>query len=232
MRVTDQAGYVLHTRPYRESSLLIDLFTREHGRVTVLAKGVRRLKSRQRSALVPFSQLSLSWSGRGELPVLTQSEHDGPVLLLRGQDRLCAFYANELLTRLLHRHDPHARLFDAYRDLLEGLGSGDHAEKNLRLFEKILLKEIGYALELEHEADGITKVDPDAGYQYVPAYGVVRAESNDSNALTVRGATLIALAREELDASCLVECKQFMRSVLSHHLGPYKLHTRSLFKVY
>ncbi|MDJ0957549.1 MAG: DNA repair protein RecO [Arenicellales bacterium] len=232
MRVSREAAYTLHSRPYRESSLLIDAFTREYGRVTVLAKGIRKLKSRQRSAMLPFSLLSIGWSGKGELPVLTQAEHDGPVTVLRGQRRLCGFYVNELLVKLLHKHDPHAELFDAYHGLLDILVGGVDMEMHLRLFEKRLLQELGYALELEHESDGSTRIDPQAIYQYVPMYGAVRVGRTTSNILTVQGATLLALAREKLDRTDLDESKQLMRSVISHYLGQHRINARSLFRTY
>ena len=232
MRVSRQTAYTLHSKPFRESSLLLDTFTREHGRVTVLAKGIRELKSRQRSAMIPFSLLSIGWSGKGDLPVLTQAEHDGPAVLLHGRQRFCGFYVNELLVRLLHKHDPHAALFDAYRALLDILPSGVEMEMYLRLFEKKLLKELGYALDLEHESDGFTKVDPDASYQYVPMYGAVRVDRDTSNVLTVRGTTLLALAKEKLDKEDLNESKKLMRSVLNHYLGQHRIHARSLFRTY
>ena len=232
MRVSRETAYTLHSRPYRESSLLIDVFTREHGRVTVLAKGIRKLKSKQRSAMLPFSLLSIGWSGKGELPILTQAEHDGPVPILRGQQRLCGFYVNELLVKLLHKHDPHVELFDAYHRLLDILVSGVDMEMHLRLFEKKLLQELGYALELEHESDGSTRIDPQAIYQYVPMYGAVRVDRTTSNILTIRGATLLALAREKLDQANLDESKQLMRSVINHHLGQYRINARSLFRTY
>lgn len=230
MRVMHQLGYVLHTRPFRETSLLIDVFSRAYGRMTLLAKGIRRLKSRHRSAMMPFSPLSLGWSGKGELPVLTQSEHDGSVMMLGGRARLCGFYANELLVKLLHKHDPHADLFDTYHKLLSALRDGGHIEISLRLFEKSLLKELGYALDLECEADGVTRVRPDAQYRYVPMFGVVRAGEAGDDALTVSGATLLALAQEEFtDGKGIDECKYLMRSIIGHHLGSQKLRSRSLF---
>lgn len=233
MRVSHQAAYVLHRRPYRESSLLLDVFSRKYGRVTLLAKGIRQLKSRYRCAMIPFSLLSMSWAGKGELPVLTQSENEGPVAFLRGRHRLCGFYVNELLAKLLHRHDPHVELFDAYHDLLGILSGGCATEGSLRLFEKRMLKELGYALDLEHESDGVTKVNPDACYQYVPMFGAVRIERKATNSQTVQGSTLLALAGERLlDKQCLDESKQLMRTVISHHLGQYKLHARNLFKAY
>lgn len=231
MRISHQPGYILHTRPYRESSLLIDIFTRGYGRTTLLAKGIRRLNSRQRSAMMPFSLLSMGWAGRGELPVLTQAEHDGPVRNLTGLQLLCGFYANELVSRLLHQHDPHPALFDAYDCYLESLGSGVDVELNLRLFEKNLVGELGYAMELEHEADGRTRIDPDAHYRYVPTQGAVRVDVAEEGALTLRGATLLAFAQGALSSRAdLIACKQLMRGIINHHLGQRTLSTRSLFR--
>lgn len=231
MRVSHEPGYVLHTRPYRETSLLIDVFTRTYGRITVLAKGIRQLNSRKRSAMMPFSLLSMGWSGKGDLPVLTQAEYDGPGKLLAGRERLCGFYVNELIIRLLHRHDPHVALFDAYDQYLCSLDREPDLELNLRLFEKKLLKELGYALDLEHEADGVTKIDPDADYQYVPTYGAVRIDRAGNHTLALRGATLLAFSEEKISArKDLDECKQLMRGIINHHLGRHRLHARSLFK--
>ena len=233
MKVMHQPGYVLHTKPYRETSLLIDIFTRTYGRATLLAKGIRLLKSRQRSAMMPFSPLSMGWSGKGDLPVLTHSEYDGPVKMLSGRGRLCGFYANELLMKLLHKHDPHVELFDAYHELLDAIRAGDYIEISLRLFEKTLLKELGYALDLECEADSVTEVRPEFQYRYVPEFGVVRAGGERNGALTVSGATLLSLAREEFsDSKGIGECKVLMRSIIGHHLGAHKLRSRSLFGVF
>lgn len=232
MRVSRQAAYTLHSRPYRESSLLIDIFARDHGRTTLLAKGIRNLKSRSRSASTPFSLLSLGWAGKGELPVLTQAEHDGPVNLLRGRERVCGFYANELLVKLLHKHDPHPALFDAYDTLLDALGKGDRVEIGLRLFEKTLLRELGYALDLEREADRSALVVPEARYRYIPMYGVVRARDGGSGEVTVSGKTLLALSREEFDdGESIEECKRLMRSIIAHQLGRHQLVSRSLLGV-
>ena len=164
--------------------------------------------------------------------MLTQAEHDGPVVVLHGQQRLCGFYVNELLVKLLHKHDPHAELFGAYHRLLDILASGVDMEMHLRLFEKRLLQELGYALELEHESDGYTRIDPQAIYQYVPMYGAVRVDRTTSNTLTVQGATLLALAREKLNQTDLDESKQLMRSVISHYLGQHRINARSLFRTY
>ena len=197
----------------------------------LLAKGIRQLKSRYRCAMTQFCLLSMSWSGKGELPVLTQSENEGPATFLHGRRRLCGFYVNELLVKLLHRYDAHTELFDAYHDLIGLLSADVQTEANLRLFEKKLLQEIGYALALEHESDGVTRIESDARYRYLPMSGAVRIEHEAENNQSVRGATLLALSRETLaDKQILDESKRLMRSVINHYLGHYKLQARSLFK--
>lgn len=207
----------------------MEAFVRGHGRTTLLAKGIRNLKSRNRSATIPFSRLSIGWAGKGELPVLTQAEHDGPVNLLRGKERVCGFYANELLMKLLHRHDPHPALFDAYDELLTVLRANEKVEINLRIFEKILLRELGYALDLEREADGSTPVESGARYRYIPMYGLIRAPDDAKGAPTVSGAALLALSREEFaDRISIEECKYLMRSIISHQLGRHTLKSRNL----
>ena len=232
MRVSQQPAYVLHTRAYRETSLLLEVFTRNFGRLTLLAKGIRTLKSRQRTAMLRFSPLSIGWSGKGELPILAQSEHDGPVSLLSGRALVCGFYANELMIKLLHRHDPHTMLFDAYESLMSELRAGTNIEVGLRIFEKSLLRELGYALDLEREADGETRVKPEFSYRYVPSYGVVRADQPGNSEQTVSGHALLALAREEFqDPAWVGECKRLMRDIIREQLGTQKLQSRSMLTI-
>ncbi len=160
------SAYVLHQRPYRESSALLEVFAESHGRVGLVARGVRSPKSRQRGDLQPFRPLRLSWSGRGELGTLTGVESDGPSVALHGAALYSGFYLNELLVRLLARHDPHPRLYAQYRASLVQLGLASDIEPVLRIFEKRLLEEIGYGLLLDHEVRHGEAVQPDAWYDY------------------------------------------------------------------
>lgn len=229
MRVAKQTGYVLHTRPYKESSLLVELFTREHGRLTVLAKGARRLKSRQRGVMRPFLLLMLSWSGRGELPVLTQAEALSRAHALDGGGLWCGFYLNELLVRLLHRYDAHAVLFDRYAGSLEALSENNHNEVVLRLFEKKLLSELGYALDLTTESNTGLAVDIHNRYRYIPVQGLVKSRNGEpGNSDTISGASLLALANEDFaDPRTLIEAKRLMRKVIGYYLGGKPLHSRA-----
>ncbi len=233
MRVQNQPGFVLHARDYSETSLTLEVFSSRHGRLGLLAKGARRPSSRVRGMLKPFQPLLLSWSGRGELPILTAAEFDGETSLLGGSALYCGFYLNELLVRLLHRHDPHESLYDAYRHALTALANTGQAETALRLFEKRLLGEIGYGLVLNRDVDSNTPIEADVWYDYIPERGPVclaHPERDRAQGVVVRGASLIALANDTLtDPDVLRETKRLMRAVLARYLGDKPLHSRRLF---
>jgi DNA repair protein RecO (recombination protein O) len=236
MRVSQQLAYVLHHYSYGETSLLLEVFTRSYGRLGLLAKGARRLHMRQRPLLEPFQPLLVGWSGKGELPVLSGVELAGDPMLLQGSTLYCAFYMNELLLRLLHRHDSHELLFDVYGSTLCALRGQSSTEVALRVFEKRLLQEIGYGLVLENEMTDNGPIDPAEVYRYVINRGPVRMAGGDNvdeldDAVTIHGSTLLALANEALgDAMVLQETKVLMRAALSHHLAGRPLNTRKLFR--
>ncbi len=230
MRIHQEPGYVLHTRPYRESSLLVEVFTRNHGRLSLLAKGARRLKSRVRGLLCPFQSLLLNWSGRGDLPILSAAEPDQTYRELTADDRLCGFYINELLMYLLHRYDPHTGLFAHYRQVLDRLTQSSDYEWTLRIFEKHLLRELGYALNLEYEAKTNQPIKPQSQYSYVPEIGAIEAGAGGRHGIVVKGATLIALQREKAaNEDVKIECKRLMRAMISRQLGQRVLHSRRMF---
>jgi DNA repair protein RecO (recombination protein O) len=233
MRVDDQAGFVLHARDYSETSLILEVFTPRHGRLGLMAKGARRPSSRVRGLLNPFQPLLFSWVGRGELPILTAAEADGGALLASGPALYCGFYLNELMVRLLHRHDPHEALYRIYHDTLMALSQSETTEAVLRSFEKKLLSEIGYGLVLDRDVGDNTPIDVDSWYDYVPERGPSRLADptlNRPRGVVVRGATLIALAQDIFnDTDNLRESKRLMRSVLTYYLGDKPLHSRKLF---
>ena len=230
MRVTQQPAFILHHYPYGETSALLEVFSLTHGRVGLIAKGARRAKSDLRAILCPFQPLAIGWSGKGELATLTQAEIAGEMILLSGRALYCGFYINELMLRLIHRHDPHERLFDAYRSALQGLQvAADHAA-TLRLFEKRLLDNLGYGLVLDRDGTHGAAIDPDAAYSYAIERGPLRAAANAQGAI-VHGATLRALAAERLDTPAqLNEAKVLLRAVLAHYIGAQPLHSRRLFQ--
>lgn len=224
----NQPAYVLHTRPWRETSLIIDVFARDAGRLALVAKGARRPRSALRGLLMPFQPLLLSWFGKSELRTLKNAEWQGGQLPLSGPALMSGFYLNELLLRLVPRDDPHPALFLHYQEALRALGGGQPQAPALRRFEKHLLQELGYALVLEHEAHGDTPIDPDALYRYEPEHGPVRAGAGEGG-VQLRGRTLLDLARDDYtDPVTLAQAKQLMRMLISHQLGAEPLQTRQL----
>ncbi|HEU0230604.1 MAG TPA: DNA repair protein RecO [Burkholderiaceae bacterium] len=147
-RVHEAVGYLLHATPWRETSLVIQMFTRDHGSVALVAKGAKRPYSTLRPVLMAFQPLSLHWSGAGEVKTLSRAECNG-IRPLAGRALMSAWYMNELLLRLLPREDPHPVLYDAYDAALSDLSQGSSAAGALRRFEWILLRETGYGLDQE-----------------------------------------------------------------------------------
>lgn len=243
-----EPAYVLHHRPYRDSSLLLEMLTTGYGRIALIARGARRPKSRLHGLLQPFQPLFASWSMRGELGILTAVEGrdgEGP----RGRALISGFYMNELLMRLLHRHDPHPQLFAVYESALRRLvapGSSASAEQTvLRMFELTLLRELGYGLVLDHEIVGGEPIRPEGVYDYYPERGPVRADAATARVAEtggegyaararparVHGSSLLALAQGELcDPVQLSEVKRLMRMVLDARLGGKPLASRKLFR--
>ena len=230
-RILLHPSYVLHSRAYQDTSLIIDVFSRDHGRVSALAKGAKQAKSKFNGLLQPFKLLLLSWSGRGEMFTLTGAEYKHRPLILKGESLLAAFYINELILKLTQRHDPHPELFDAYHLTIQQLEAGNDNEPVLRKFECYLLQEIGYGLILDHDVESGEPVQPDKQYCYYPEQGPVMITQTESNsqALTVRGAMLQALQHEQLsDEIILREAKHFMRAIIHHRLDGRPIRTREL----
>ena len=228
--VTLQEGFVLHTYPYRETSLLVEALTRGSGRVTLVAKGARRPRSSVRGALMAFQPLALSWFGKGEMKTLAQAEWQGGQPLLRGEALLCGFYLNELLVRLLAREDPHERLFERYRDALRRLAADEPSAPILRGFEKALLGELGYALTLDHEVASGRPIDPEALYTYDPERGPLPLNGRGAE-LEVKGRTLLDVANEDYaDPQTLAQAKGLMRALINHRLDFQPLNSRRIFR--
>ncbi len=226
-----QPAFVLHQRPYRESSLLLEVFGIGAGRVGLIAKGARRPKSPLRAQLTPFRPLLLSWRGRGDLGLVVGAEPDGPALVIPPAAIASGLYLNELLVRLLHRHDPHPELFLQYRRTLLALASCDRPlEQALRFFEKRLLDAVGYGLMLDRNAASGAPVAPEARYRYVTDLGPVEAVEKDTGpGIRVRGSTLLALALERpMDPAALKEAKHLMRHTINMHLEGRPLVSRTL----
>lgn len=233
-RVEGARAYVLHTRPYSETSLLVEIYSRAHGRLPLLAKGARRARSALRGSLLAFQPLALGWSGRGEVRTLTRCEWLGGLPLPGGDGLLCGFYINELLLRLMAREDPHEMLFDRYEAtlaLLTNAADADDLACTLRGFERALLKELGYALTLDRDAVTGDPIDPLAYYRYEPERGPVRVDADDQDARGVlAGHALLAIAREDYrEPQTLQQCKQLMRQLINHRLDNQPLHSRNVY---
>jgi DNA repair protein RecO (recombination protein O) len=227
-RVDGAAAFLLHAYPYSETSLILEIFARDHGRLALLARGARRPRSALRGVLLAFQPLELGWFGGGEVKTLARAEWMGGVAFLRGEGLLLGYYLNELLLKLLPREDAHVALFDAYAEALAALAPGGIETAELRRFEKALLKELGYGLVLEREAGG-NAVEAEVRYRYQVERGAVR-ESEAETGLVVSGKTLLDLAADDYaDPRSLAESKQLMRHLLAHHLSGQQLQTRRVF---
>jgi DNA repair protein RecO (recombination protein O) len=229
-RIDHQPGYVLHTYPYKETSLIVEAFTRAFGRVALLARGARRPRSAMRGVLLSFHPLRLGWSGSAELGNLISAEWSGALQSLAGRALMCGFYLNELLLRLLPRDDPHEALFDVYGEALAGLSTGAAQASVLRSFEKRLLAELGYAPLLEREAATGAPIEPGRRYLYEPDRGPMPLR-NSSSELSVSGQTLLDLAAGEYNRpETRDEARMLLRALIGQRLHGQTLHTRAVLK--
>jgi DNA repair protein RecO (recombination protein O) len=229
-RIQQQPAYVLHPRAYRESSLILETLTRDHGRVAMVARGAKRPKSKWRNLLQPFRPLLISWSARGELGTLTSADQVAAPPALHGEALYCGMYLNELMMRLLHRGDPHPEVFEQYRQVLAELAAGASLQPVLRVFEKHLLEAVGYGLVLDREHATGTPVSDDAFYDYRPDRGAVRVNSDaGTSGRYTSGRALRALRTEQLDDAVLPELRRLMRRVIGYHLGGKPLASQALF---
>jgi DNA repair protein RecO (recombination protein O) len=235
LRKAEQArAFILHHRPYRDTSRIIEVFSREQGRLTLFARGARGPKSRTASLLQPFVPLLVSWRGHGEAAQLTAVElatwapqAARGVAGLPARNVMSGFYVNELLLRLTIRDDPHPELFDAYADVLGALAAGDAPEAPLRLFERRLLEALGYGVELEAELDSGRAIDPDGRYVYRAGQGVARAVADAPGA--VAGRSLLGLAAGRLaDPAELDDARRVLRAALDYCLEGRELATRAV----
>ena len=229
-RAEHEAGYVLHTYPYKETSLIVELFARRFGRVALLARGARRPRSAMRGVLLSFQALRVSWSASAELGNLISAEWASALLPLAGQSLMCGFYLNELVLRLLPRDDAHEDLFDIYGEALKGLAQGIAQATVLRSFEKRLLAELGYAPLLEREAASGAPIDPSRRYVYEPDRGPMPSRSSSSE-LSVSGQTLLDLAADEYDRpETRDEARMLLRALIGMRLHGQVLHTRAVLR--
>jgi DNA repair protein RecO (recombination protein O) len=229
-RIDSAAAFLLHAHPYSETSLVLDVFARDHGRLAVLARGARRPRSALRGVLLAFQPLELGWFGGGEVKTLAKAEWVGGLPLLQGKCLLLGYYLNELLLKLLPREDAHPALYDAYGAALAALSHGATETAELRRFEKALLRELGYGLALDRLAENGEPVEPDRQYSYQVERGVVDASGAVPPRLTFTGKTLLDLAADDYsDPRTLAESKLLMRQLMTYYLGSQTLQSRRVF---
>lgn len=229
------SAYVLHAIPFRETSLIVEMFTRSHGRLGLVAKGARRPRSALRGQLMAFQPMGTTWSGKAELKILHGVEWEAGHLQLQGLQLMCGFYLNELLLKLLQREDAHPGLYLAYERALSDLRAGLKPSRALRRFERDLLRELGYALALEQDIEG-RPIQAESSYDFQIERGAVPLRAGGAVAgLAVRGSTLIGLAGLDEDApgaeeGAEQEGRALMRQVIAHYLNGQELRTRQLLR--
>jgi len=234
-RIQLSPGYVLHQRPFRDTSQIVEIFSRDHGRMTTFARGARGQRGVKRSGsgrfagLQCFQRLLLSWQGRGEAPSLTGAEVDGPLLFLPAAHWISGCYLNELLLKLTAQHDPQPDLFALYERTLQQLALATAAEPVLRAFEKQLLELLGFGLEFGLDAGSGEPVSATERYRFDPGDGLHR-DAGSSSTFTVSGRTLLALAHDELlqEPEALHEARALMRLAIDHCLEGRELRTRAV----
>lgn len=228
-RILLQPAFLLHQRPYRDTGRILDLLARDHGRVTLFARGVRRAGSPFLPVLQPFNRLLVSWSGRGEAGQFMHAEFDGAVAGLPPACLMSGFYLNELLLRLLAHHDAMAGMFDLYDGALAALKAGENEARTLRVFEKRLLEGLGYGLTLDREAVSGSAVDPASAYRFHQDLGLRRVDGVADGGLVFSGTSLLALAREELDDPAVrADARRLLREAIEHCLDGRELKSREV----
>ena len=226
-RVALASAYILHHRPFRETSRIFEVLTREEGRLSIFARGVRGPKARLAAVLQPFRLLLISFSGRGDAPSLTGAESAGQVMALPPPCLLSGFYINELLLRLTTRHDPQPAIFDAYHQALQQLKAGAALAPTLRVFEKRLLQMLGYGLDLGSEALSGRPIEAQGYYYFRPGEGLFPTEAARPDALA--GESLASLANEQLvEGRALQDARALLQAALAHCLEGRELATRTV----
>lgn len=229
-RITLTPTYILHTRPFQNTSLIVELFSKAHGRIAVVAKSARGPKSRYKGHLQLFTPMLASWSGRHELKTLGQIELHGMPIQLNQTPLFCGFYLNELLVRLLQKEDPHPALFDVYHQTVCDLENSNSLSVTLRRFEKKLLEELGYGLPLKMEAKTRRPIVSEHFYRYEAENGFIQCDVKDEKNI-FSGKHLIAIAKEEFETeSVLHSAKCLMRMALQSLLGQRMLYSRCFFE--
>jgi len=229
-RVVLESAWILHRRPYRDTSEIVDLFTANFGRVAAVAKGSRRGK--RRMPLEPFQPLHVSWAGRGEMVTLSGAEPRGPAVQATGRRLLSMFYVNELVLRLTVRQDPNPDIFTAYEAAITGLGGQQDEAPMLRLFERDLLQALGYGLLLQSDVEG-RPVERAVRYNYRLEEGPRRVAEGAGAGLVISGDSLLAIQAGRFRSGVeLREARTLLRAAVDHYLGGRPLKTRQVLNAF
>ena len=233
MRVESEPGFILHTIPYRETSLLVDIFTLNHGRLRCVAKGFRKPNKKGiAKTLFPYTEHHFQWQGRGELKTLTQADPIQAPVFLKQESLFVGLYINELLYKLLHQNDPHQSLYEFYRQLMTQLSTSEIQQPVLRRFEMLLLEELGYGLVLDAEAETGQAVSSEHLYYYIPDQGLKLIQDQTADNLhAFSGADIMALCQGQLEQqSVLRAAKKLTRQVIDFYLDGKELNSRELYR--
>ncbi len=229
-RVHNEPAWLLHHRPFRDSSQILDILSRDHGRLALVAKGSRGAKSKLRGILRPFLPLQISWVIRSDLGTLTGAEMDGAPLSLTGDALLSGYYVNELILKLLHRHDPQPEIFSVYGATVERLATNQDVALYLRQFEIEFLRMLGYALNLDHDTESQEPLRPQRQYEYRAAQGPVPVSGREGP-MIFTGAELDAIRNQQFaEAAVLKKAGILLRNVIAYHLDGKELKSRKVLR--
>jgi DNA repair protein RecO (recombination protein O) len=229
-RIQNEPAWLLHHRPFRDSSQILDILSLDQGRLAVIAKGSRGAKSKLRGILRPFLPLQLSWFIRSDLGTLTGAEMNGAPLSLSGEALLSGYYVNELILKLLHRHDPQPEIFAAYSRTIDRLAGGKEVAAYLRQFEIELLRILGYALNLDHDTETTEPLRPQQQYEYRVEQGLVPV-SDREGPMVFSGAEIDAIRNQQFaDPVVLKNAGNLLRNVIAYHLDGKELKSRKVLK--
>ncbi len=227
-RVHQQPGYILHHRPFRDTSQILDIVTRDHGKIAVVARGSRGAKSRLAGVLRPFLPLQVSWVSKSDLGTLTGAEAIGPPIGMLGDAIFSAFYVNELLLHFLHRYDPQPEIFALYEEVMGALIGTVDVAASLRSFELELLRLLGYAVNLDHASGSTEPLDGERYYQYQMEKGPVTVDRTEG-ALVFSGSILMGIAEQCFeDTEVLRAANRLLREIIGFHLGGKELKSRKV----
>jgi len=233
MKIELTPCYILHRRDYSETSLILDVLSREHGRVNLIAKGAKRHKKQQGINHNLYQKYNMAWVAKSELGTLTDIELDSMSGSLKPAVMMTGFYMNEIMLRLLHKHEPHPELFDSYDTSIEKLANDESEQIVLRYYEKIVLQSLGYGVVLDHDVHTGENLVPERNYYYQLDSGPSCKEIENTSGINISGKSLLELNSETLaDIKNINEAKKLLRMILNQYLGEKPLASRELYQAY